>query len=147
MVRIVDIKEARRAPELLQICLAEGLLQDDVDQILSDIVILVLEVVGQVDLCLSLLVNGDASCLSFEDCSKKKRLVQFCQRVNCFTADDVGSQGLLQGSLLRPDDLVDSRSFPELIRLDVQHVLVHTCVLSKLQTILIRHQADLSALR
>ena len=146
MVRIVDIEEARRATELLQICLAEGLLQDDVDQVLSHVVVLVLEVVGQVDLCLSLLVYGDASRLSFKDCGKKKRLVQLCQRVNCLTADDVGSQGLLQGSLLRPDDLVDPRGFPELIRLDVQHVLVHASVLPKRQTILIRHQADVSAL-
>ena len=137
MVRIIDIEEARRAPELLQICLTEGLLQDDVDQVLSDIVVLVLEVVGQVDLGLGLLINRDASRLSFEDCGKKKRLVQLCQRVNCFTTDDVRSQGLLQGSLLRSDDLVDSRSLPELVWLDVQHVLVHASVLPKRQTILI----------
>ena len=136
-MRIVDIEEARRATKLLQICLAEGLLQDDIDQVLSHVVVLVLEVVGQVDLCLSLLVNRDASRLSFKDCGKKKRLVQLCQRVNCFTADNVGSQGLLQGSLLRSDDLVDSRSLPELVWLDVQHVLVHASVLPKRQTILI----------
>ena len=71
-MRVVDIKEARRAAKLLQIGLSERLLQNDVDQVLSYVVVLVLEVFRQVHLRLRILVNRDLGSLSAEDCRKNE---------------------------------------------------------------------------
>ena len=66
-MRVVDVKEARRAAKLLQIGLPERLLQNDVDQVLSDIIVLVLEFFRQVHLSLRILVDRDLGSLSAED--------------------------------------------------------------------------------
>ena len=66
-MRVVDVKEARRAAKLLQIGLPERLLQNDVDQVLSDIIVLVLEFLRQVHLSLRILVNRDLGSLSAEN--------------------------------------------------------------------------------
>ena len=66
-MRVVDVKEARRASKLLQIGLPERLLQNDVDQVLSDIIVLVLEFLRQVHLSLRILVNRDLGSLSAEN--------------------------------------------------------------------------------
>ena len=71
-MRVVDIKEARRAAKLLQIGLSERLLQNDVDQVLSHVVVLVLEVFRQVHLRLRILVNRDLGSLSAEDCRENE---------------------------------------------------------------------------
>lgn len=65
-MRVVDVKEARRAAKLLQIGLPERLLQNDVDQVLSDIIVLVLEFLRQVHLSLRILVDRDLGSLSAE---------------------------------------------------------------------------------
>lgn len=71
-MRVVDVKEARRAAKLLQIGLSERLLQNDVDQVLSHVVVLVLEVFRQVHLRLRILVNRDLGSLSAEDCRENE---------------------------------------------------------------------------
>ena len=71
-MRVVDVKEARRAAKLLQIGLSERLLQNDVDQVLSYVVVLVLEVFRQVNLRLRILVNRDLGSLSAEDCRENE---------------------------------------------------------------------------
>ena len=71
-MRVVDIKETRRAAKLLQISLSERLLQNDVDQVLSYVVVLVLEVFRQVHLRLRILVNRDLGSLSAEDCRENE---------------------------------------------------------------------------
>ena len=71
-MRVVDVKEARRAAKLLQIGLSERLLQNDVDQVLSYVVVLVLEVFRQVHLRLRILVNRDLGSLSAEDCRENE---------------------------------------------------------------------------
>lgn len=71
-MRVVDIKEARRAAKLLQIGLSERLLQNDVDQVLSHVVVLVLEIFRQVHLRLRILVNRDLGSLSAEDCRENE---------------------------------------------------------------------------
>ena len=71
-MRVVDVKEARRAAKLLQISLSERLLQNDVDQVLSYVVVLVLEVFRQVHLRLRILVNRDLGSLSAEDCRENE---------------------------------------------------------------------------
>ena len=48
--RVLHVEESRRAAQLLQIGLAEGLLQNDVDQVLAHVVILVVEGLLELDL-------------------------------------------------------------------------------------------------
>ena len=48
--RVLHVEEARRAAQLLQIGLAEGLLQNDIDQVLAHVIIFVVESLFELDL-------------------------------------------------------------------------------------------------
>ena len=106
-MRIVDIEETRRSSKLLQIGLSERLLQNDIDKILGNLIVAVLEVIGQVDLGLRVLVNLDLSSLASVDRGEDQRFIQLCQSVDGLTTDHVRAQCLLQGSLLGLNDVVD----------------------------------------
>ena len=81
-------------------------------------------------LAASILVDRDAGLVSFEDRIEPQRLLKLSQSVNCLATDHVGTKSLLQGSLLGLDDLVNAVRLPELIRLDVEHVLKDAGILT-----------------
>ena len=58
---VLDVEEAWRSPQLLQIGLSEGLLEDHIDEILTDIVVLVLKVVSQVNVAPRFRVDLDCT--------------------------------------------------------------------------------------
>ena len=138
----VDIKEAGGATKLLEVGLAEGLLQDDVNQVLADLVRLVLEVVGQVDLASRVLVDLDHGLVPLEDCLEDQRIFELAQSVDGLAGDDICAKCLLKRGLLGANDVMDAVSLPHLVRCDVKHVLVHTGVLTQSKSVLVRHQID-----
>ena len=71
----MDVEKARRSSELLQIGLSEGLLEDDVNKILANIVILVLERSCQVNLAPGIFINLDLGLLTSIGRLKDKGLV------------------------------------------------------------------------
>lgn len=93
--RIVHIEEARRPSKLLQIGLAESLLQDDVDEVLADIVILVVEGVSQLDLSTSLNIDLDLGFLTTESCLEDQSLLKLSQRIDRLATRDIVTKSCL----------------------------------------------------
>lgn len=144
---LVDVEEARRAAELLEVGLTEGLLQDDIDQVLADVVVLIVEVVRQVDLHTRVLVNHDLCLLSSKRSLEHQGVLQLRESVDRLATDDIGTKSLLEGGLLSFDDVVDTVRLPVFIWLDLQHVLVDASVLAQSQPVLVREEAHLRLFR
>ena len=142
----MDVEKARRTTKLLQIGFSEGLFEDYVDKILANIVILVLESSCQVNLAPSIFIDLNLGLFTSIGRLKDKGLVQFCQRVYRLSTDNICTEGLLQRSLLRANDIVDTSRLPHLVWLDVKDVLVHAGVLSKRQPVLVRAKIHFSCL-
>ena len=135
--RSVNVEEAGRATQLLQIGLTESLLQNDIDEVLTHVVVLVCEAVREMDLAACVLVNGDHGLFTAKHRLEHKRLLQLRQSVYGLSTDDIKAKGLLERGLLTLDDLVDAMSLPELIWLDIQDILIDTSILAKSQPVLI----------
>ena len=71
----MDVEKARRTSELLQIGLSEGLLENDVNKILANVVILILERSCQVNLAPGIFINLDLGLFTSISRLKDKGLV------------------------------------------------------------------------
>ena len=95
------------------------------------------------DLASRFLVDLDLGLLSLEGGLEDEGLLKLSERVDGLAADNVGTEGLLEGGLLGADDFVNPVRLPHLVRLDVQHVLIDTRVPPERELVLVRLQIDL----
>lgn len=140
---ILHVEEARWSSKLLQIGLSEGLLEDDVDEVLANVVVLVLKVVGQMDIAASLNIDLDRGWSTTIGCLENESFLELRQRVDHLSTYAEDTDSLLEGCLLGSDDLMDLVGLPEFVRLDLESILVHASILSKGQPVLVWQQTDL----
>lgn len=119
----VNVEESGRAAKLLQVGFSEGLLEDDVDEVLTHIVVLIVESLFQLNLCARVTVNLDLCLLATELRLKDYRFLELYQRVDRLAAGHIMPQDFLKGSLLGANDLVDEMGLPDLIWLYLERVL------------------------
>jgi len=122
--RVVGVEETGRLADLFQVSPAEGLLDDDVDQLLLDIIVFVVECVVEHEGRLRGLVDRDDVLLTSEHGLEREVLFDLVDRVNALTGADVVAESSLESHSLGPHNAMHLVSIPNGHWLDVQGVLV-----------------------
>jgi len=104
---IRHVEEAGSLANLLEISVAEGLLDNDVNQVLGDSVVLVVKLAVEHHGALSRLLNHDRVLSSGETHFKLYVFLQLRQHVDAGTRNHVETKGFLKGAALEPDNFLD----------------------------------------
>jgi hypothetical protein len=122
---IVRIKETGGLAHLLQISASEGILDDDVDELLLDVVLLVAE--GATKLNNSSRVNADVDgVLSSLDLWLENQIfLNLVESVDALAGANMGAKGTFEGRAFELHDTVHKVSIPHLHGLDIQSILEH----------------------
>ena len=140
--RVLDIKETRRSSNLLQGCVSEGLLDDDVDEVLSHSVVLVGELSTHVHCCHLILVNLDDTVLTSVSGRPLVVFIDLDQSVDGLAGDNELAKSFLERNPLGLDDSVNLGCLPELVWLDVKYILVDDFGFTESQAILVGVELD-----
>ena len=140
--RVLDIKETRRSSYLLQGCVSESLLDDDVDKVLCHSVVLVGKLSTHVHCCHLIFINLDQALLPSVGGRPLIILIDLDQSVDGFARDYELAKSFLERNPLGLDDSVNLGCLPELVWLDVKHILVDDFCFTKSQAILVRVELD-----
>ena len=140
--RVLDIKETRRSSNLLQGCVSEGLLDDDVDEVLSHSVVLVGELSTHVHCCHLILVNLDDTVLTSVSGRPLVVFIDLDQSVDGLAGDYELAKSFLERNPLGLDDSVNLGCLPELVWLDVKYILVDDFGFTESQAILVGVELD-----
>ena len=139
---MLDIKETRRSSNLLQGCVSERLLDDDVDEVLSHSVVLVGKLSTHVHCCHLILVNLDQALLPSVSGRPLVVFIDLDQSVDGLARDYELAKSFLERNPLGLDDSMDLGCLPELVWLDVKHILVDDFSFTKSQAILVGVKLD-----
>ena len=140
--RVLDIKETRRSSNLLQGCVSEGLLDDDVDEVLCHSVVLVGELSTHVHCCHLILVNLDDTVLTSVSGRPLVVFIDLDQSVDGLAGDYELAKSFLERNPLGLDDSVNLGCLPELVWLDVKYILVDDFGFTESQAILVGVELD-----
>ena len=140
--RVLDIKETRRSSNLLQGCVSEGLLDDDVDEVLCHSVVLVGELSTHVHCCHLILVNLDDAVLPSVSGRPLVVFIDLDQSVDGLAGDYELAKSFLERNPLGLDDSVNLGCLPELVWLDVKYILVDDFGFTESQAILVGVELD-----
>ena len=139
---IWHVKEAGSLTNLLKISVAEGLLDNDVNQVLGDSVVLVVKLSVKHHWALSRLFNHDWVLSSGETDFKLDIFLQLRQHVDAGSRNHVETKRFLKSAALEPDNFLDEVSVPELHTNDLECVLKNLHGSAKLESILVAHQGE-----
>lgn len=140
--RLVHVEEPRLSTDLLHLGVAEGSLDDDVDELLSGRVGLICEVVLQVEYGVSLLTDDDGVLIAIQHGIELDVLLKFTQQVDDLTRAHIEAKSCVHGLAFRAQDFLDLSGVVELEADDLDAVLVHRDVLAERQLVLVRNNLD-----
>ena len=140
--RVLDIKETRRSSNLLQGCVSEGLLDDDIDEVLCHSVVLIGKLSTHVHCCHLILVNLDDTVLTSVSGRPLVVFIDLDQSVDGLAGDYELAKSFLERNPLGLDDSVNLGCLPELVWLDVKYILVDDFGFTESQAILVGVELD-----
>lgn len=140
---VLHIEESRSFANLLELSASEGLLDDDVQKVLSHRVLGVLEAFVELHLALSRLVDDDGVLGALVQGREVNVLFKLLKSIDLAARNNVHAQRGLQRLPLEAADLLNEVCIPHLHSQNFNLVLVDKHVSTEFQAVLVAHHLDL----